>query len=330
MCNDTAAATTSNCLMDGTDPYYRISTLVSGPRGTSANTQIYVSGGVSFNPECAITVATDLEIPGTANITGDQDCVHSNADVIVGGVPTSIGQVRAVGSVTDTTKIAAGGGSSAPGQSAVTLPVINPADFKSYADYVFESDGHIYDSLANDLGTSWQGWSRTSTSPDIWTKGDSSPSDPGLYYIEGNVEISGSVGSAGTLWESSLIATKSIQISGESYFQNYHNPDAGFPEGVNNIFMMAGRDLEYNGNPTVNVQGIIAVGEEIKINGNPSLEGYLIVNNTTDPGDPSGYSDHIDKNEMSGNFSLYFDSSLSLTSPWSQGVNRITWRSIGQ
>lgn len=331
MCNDTNPPTTNNCLMEGTDPLYRISTLVAGPRDTSANTQVYVMGGSWFNPECAVTAQTYIDILGAANITGDSKCVHSNGHMNVPSLPSSIGEVRAVGTVVDAAMIGLGGGSSVPGQPPVTLPEVIPSDFKTYADYTFETDGNVYkNSDGSNLGTPWLGWSRTTTPPYIWNKSDSSPSDSGLYYFEGNVVVSGSVGTSGTPWDVSFISTGSIQIASENYFQNYQNTTPGFPPGVNSILMMTGGDLEYNGNPTVSVQGIMAVREEININGNPNLDGYFIVTNATDPGDPVGIVDYINHNEFSGGFSLYFDSSLSLISPWSQPTQRIVWRTLGQ
>ncbi len=330
MCNDANPASLSNCLMNGTVPYFRISTLVNGPRGTSANTQVYVSGGTNFNPDCALTVQTYVDIPATGqpNLQGDQNCIHSNDYVNIAGSGGALGEVRAVNAVGVAGNISGMGGTSMPSQPAVVLPVINPADFKSYADFVFETDGHIWEG-ATDHGTSWIGWSRTSTSPDIWSKSDNAKSDAGLYYFEGNVELSGTLGSSGSPWNVSFIASKAIQISSVCYFDNYHNPSPSIPDGVNNILLMAGGDLEYNGNPTQSVQGIIAAGEEININGNPNLEGYIIATNANNP-DPSGFSNHIVNNALSGNFTLNHDSGTTLTSPWENAINRHAWRSIYQ
>jgi hypothetical protein len=109
------------------------------------------------------------------------------------------------------------------------------------------------------------------TSP-TWSFGSTEPLD-GAYYVEGNVEISGSPGSGGSPVDISLVAEGYIQISGSPDLRPF------LPE----TFLVTNKDLEITGSLStpVSVEGQILVREQIKIAGNAELAGQVIVQDAT-------------------------------------------------
>ena len=124
----------------------------------------------------------------------------------------------------------------------------------------------------------------------------------GKFYVEGNITISRNPGHANDPWQVSLMAEGNINISGNPQFTNYK--DANDSAGVQNIFMLAGTDIEWSGNPSNTIEGFIYAGEQIKLNGNPTIEGFIIAK------DKANTDDHVEQNSISGNPTITFSGSL--------------------
>ena len=99
-----------------------------------------------------------------------------------------------------------------------------------------------------------KGWEYSSGPPVEWKIGDDCGGD-GKFYVEGNITISGNPGHANDPWQVSLMAEGNINISGNPQFTNYK--DANDSAGVQNIFMLAGTDIEWSGNPSNTIEGFI-------------------------------------------------------------------------
>jgi len=331
MCNATGAPTATGCVMDGGNPLHRITTLVRGPRNTSEMVQAMIMVSV-FSPNCAIMTKGSLVVPGTATITGTGNCVFSNTSVDVGGLLDNAGGYAAsAGSVGTTSNIT---GTSTPSQPAQVFPAFNTNDYRQYADYIFRSNGQIWQrstnsvvATANNSGAKWNGWYRDSSSPVRWIHPDSTPAGPtGLLYFEGNVGISGSVGTAGSRWNVSFIAEGAIQVSGECYFSNYVG-NVSAPQAVNNLFMMARGDIELNGNSSSTpVSGLFITNEEFKFNGNNTINGNLIALNANNT-DPSGLDNFINSNEFSGTTTVNYDPDMA-NNLWQPVIKRVQWRTV--
>jgi len=333
MCNATGAPTTTGCVLDGATPLHRVTTLVRGPRNTSETVQSLLMVSV-FSPTCAIMTRTTMQLPGTTNLGGSGNCVFSNGNVSVGGMLNNTGgYAAAVGSVGDSAKIT---GAKNPNQLPMIFPTFNTNDYRPYADYIFRSNGQIWQRSTNSVlgtytgGSKWYGWYRESTSPVRWRLGDSktgaNKSPAGLYYFEGNVGISGSVGGSSDLWNVSFIAEGSIQVSGECYFSNYAG-NGSAPQAVNNLFMMARGDIEMNGNSSSTpVSGLIITNEELKFNGNNTINGNLISLNANNS-DPSSLDNLISLNEFSGTTNINYDPDAA-NNLWQPVVKRVQWRTV--
>lgn len=335
MCSATGAPNVTNCLVeDAASPVFRITTLVIGPRNTSEVVQHYVTAG-GFAAQCAIITNTTATFNGQINITGAGNCVHSNADVSFTNSPNSqVGQVNAGGSVSG--NVAAAGGTANPGSPTIAIPEINPSQYRQYADYVMGSDGKVYNrfgSVVQDTtcgsACKWFGWYRDSTSPLLWKKYETgccpSLSPQGMYFIEGNVEIANAIGSAGSPWVVSIFATGSIRSTGASTFENYRSPDPAVPQGVKDVFMMAGGDIYIRGNFSASlVPGTILSNEEVDVGGASNFQGNVIARNSNHP-DPSGIISYTDVNLFAGSHAINYNPSL-VTLPFLDTPARRQWR----
>ncbi len=282
-----------------------------------------VGGPVSLNS--AVLTEGSLSISGDAEQFGANQDIHSNADVNISGNPTTSGTVSAAGSVT-VSGTPAGGGTTESGAAYVDIPQIDPSMFAEFADYVFHSDGSIYDAggnfVVNAGGVPWNGWNFDGAK---WTT--SGPNvQGGFLYFEGeygDVVISSNPGSAANPWEISILADGYIEVSGNPTLTNYMDPDD--PPEVQAIMFLAGTDIKINGNPHQRYNGIIAAGEQIDVSGNPAIEGALIA------ADQSNDSTLVDMNSLSGNLQLAYDGGLSF--PWVDGGGDgtaivLSWRDL--
>ncbi|MGE5337382.1 MAG: hypothetical protein ACM3PU_06110 [Gemmatimonadota bacterium] len=332
MCASTGAASSVNCLMeDAASPTFRVTTLVVGPRNTSATVQHHVTAG-GFSPNCAIMTNESFNANGTISITGAGNCVYSNTDANwTNGAGSAVGDVYAVGSVTG--NVAGAGGTAHSFAAAITIPVISPSSYRQYADYIFKADGKIYNragALVTDTVVSgaWWGWDLASTSPVRWRKSNTTPSPEGLYFFEGNVTSNANVGNAGAPFRVSLFATGSIDLSGGSaVYEDYKGTDPTVPQGVKDVFLMAGGDINFRGGfSAAAVPGSILANEEVDMRGSSGFVGNLVARNSNAT-DPAGMDNVANSNNFSGTTTVVYDP-LSIAPLWSTTPIRRQWRTV--
>ena len=269
---------------------------------------VHVGGPVSLNS--AMLTGGSLSISGNPEQFGANQDIHSNAAIDISGDPVTAGNVSAVGSVTGTPE---GGGTTESGAAYVELPQIMPFMFAEFADYVFHSNGDIYDadgnSVANADGVPWNGWKFAGAK---WTT-DGDDVLGGMLYFRGeygNVVVGSNPGSDADPWEISILADGYIEVSGNPMLANYMDPDD--PPEVQSIMFMSGSDIKINGNPNQVYNGIIAAKEQIQISGNPNIEGVLIA------ADASNDSVLVKENRISGQMMLTYNGGLKF--PWVDGI----------
>ena len=271
-----------------------------------------------------IITEDDLAIPGDATVTGACGNVHSNGDIDVSGNPTIDQDLTAQGVIT------IGGsptvwGDTTPGAPAQDIPYLNPADYASYATYQLRSNGNVYDAngtlVADETDDDpWYGWIFTPGGGDNgagkWDLSSDNTVD-GMLYLEGDVTVS----SNDPTWATTLVATGSIELSGNFGVTNYQN--GSHPQGVQNLLFVAGLDLKINGNPDQSwAEGVMAAGEQIGVSGNPALEGALIAS------DVSNTSPTIINNEISGVLGLNCTSLLTVGVGGSTDVTITAWQDV--
>ncbi len=290
-----------------TDPFndtnFRILLRCTGWTSDSAMARIEVVIGVTPLPG----IVTDgiLTISGDPEITGPCGSAHANQILVVSGNPvvqngvTAADTVQVSGSITDPNNQPV---EPLHHQPPIVVPDVNTADYCDEADFILQANGFILDVSTTTLhdGTiGWGGWKRQSSNPVIW-EDDGNTIANGTYCVEGNAKISGAHGSPGSPLQISIIATGSIEISGNPYLTPDH------PSGA---LLVAAGDVSVSGNPVGgadNYQGVIHAGAQCKLDGNPSLNGHVVCN---DGANPTGSVDYADMNLISGTPKITFDCS---------------------
>jgi hypothetical protein len=240
-----------------------------------------------------------LKINGDPEIIGKCGGAHANEIAIVSGNPVVTGTISATDTVTVSGSIENPGDSTViplSNQPPMEIPDVLPADYCGTADYTLHANGtitrHSDDSTANISGNSKWGWKRAGTSPVVFDQDGSLPD--GTVCAYGNVKVGGSPGSASNPKAVSIIATGSIQISGNPYLK---------PSSPDGIMFLSGADIEINGNPdagTLNYEGLIYATSQCKIGGNPEIFGQIVCKNK--PNSNSSVTTQLaDENMISGN-----------------------------
>ncbi len=277
--------------------------------GSTRTTEVRISdaaGAVGAIPlDKAILAQESITFSGDSEYYGSNQNIHSNADIYQAEHPIiTSGHMSAVGTVYG---VPQGGGTTESGTSLVEIPQIDPAMFADYADYIFESDGKIYDAdgdlVADADGNAYQGWK---FGGDKWTTEGTNVLG-GMLYFRGehaNVSVASAPGTAIDPWLISILADGWIELSGNPIVANYMDPDD--PPAVQAIMFMSGSDIKINGNANQRFNGIIAAREQFHISGNPVIEGALISSGE------SNDSDLVVENSISGVMQMTYDGGLSL------------------
>ncbi|MEW6161757.1 MAG: PilX N-terminal domain-containing pilus assembly protein [Nitrospirota bacterium] len=265
-----------------------------------------------FSPDNAIITNGNIEISGNPTIAGSNGGVHSNKDLEIRGSPNIAQTASASGTASPSPPYISG----AP---TLDIPTINPTQFASYADYQLKSDGKVYRTGSTlpegTSGGTWYGWDY---SEGKWTLSGNDTPPPGMLYIEGDARVSGNPGSASEPWQTTLVATGNIELSGNPIIADYKDPSD--PIGVQNLLFVAGLGLKISGNATQTFDGIIAAHGNIEVSGNPNLNGYIIAENATGIGT---------ENKVSGNMTITYNGDMA--SPFiSNTVSMIAWRKVNE
>jgi hypothetical protein len=157
-----------------------------------------------------------------------------------------------------------GGVTQHEGAPPINLPLIVPSNFKNYARYWLKSDGHVVDQQTGttlDTDGSWQGWVKSGNK---WGQNQSgSPTLPdGFYYVDGDAIINAEVGTSADPWHVTIVATGYVKVPSNPHLRDYKQNTPA--QGHDNLFLIAGCDLDFNGNANTSVtEGIMAAREEI-------------------------------------------------------------------
>lgn len=293
------------------DANYRVKLRCDATTSDGGRASLEVILGTQVLP--AIASNGDLSLSGDAKILGYCGSVHANDDltisasnVVVAGGASASDVVS--GSVKDTLGVLK---PVLGGRDTVSIPTLSYADFcgapgtnattnRTDVDFWFTSTGYIYQkgnpTPYNANGTKQFGWVRASSSPVVWDFSNPTAT-PGKMCIEGNVKISGNVGSATMPMAWSIISTGSVEISGNPYL---------VPMGGDSISIVAMGDVSISGNPigtARSYEGMIYAGAQCKISGNPSLQGQVLCK---DGANPAGAVQYASMNEISGNPTLRY------------------------
>jgi len=275
-----------------------------GPKGTtvriarileSVDTQNVSTTTTSTISNPAIIVDGDLTISGNPTIDGSNGSVHANGDLSMTG--SVFVEENATASETfSKTGSSTVGGEFGGGRPTITVPSIIAANYQQYATHLLKANGTVV-LVSTGAVVAKTGWTLSGTTWQI--SGNSATS--GAYYVEAgyDAKVSGNPGSAKSPLQLSIIATGSIEVSGNPYLRPHSNTP--------NLQFVAQKDLKLAGNVDVDVatvEGQSLVGEQLMISGNPDIRGQIIVKNATST------SSLVDNNTISGNPTITYNGSF--------------------
>ena len=287
-------------------------TLVLTSVGTSGDKTVTLEAVIIrrlFKADSAITTNGDLGGNGSFTIDGTNGSIHSNSSLSVsGGSATVTEGATASGDCTGT-------GCVSGGVSPVSIPIISPSDYKSAVEYILNDDGTIEDvgtgniytytapgggnwttSTTGDGNSSFGGLSYNS-GQGKWTAGSSDITN-GFFYVEGDFGTTGTP--AG--WETSIVADGYIDFGGNADVVNYKN--ASDTEDIQDVFLVAGTDIEFSGTPSNTIQGFIAAAEQISISGNISVNGFIVAS------DSAATENLVTSNTISGSATVTYNGDI--------------------
>jgi hypothetical protein len=269
---------------------------------TNDGAVVEIDAVIAATPMPGIAAEGNLSVPGNPQIMGGCGSIHANGNLTLNGTSTVAEFVSASGTVSGDAQLP--DGQPAPeysGQPPVDIPDLNPIEHCDNADYVLRADGYVvvvatgqaYNANSNEVF----GWKRSGNNPVKWDlSGDNSVD--GTVCAEGNVYVSGNTGTADDPREMSIIATGSIEISGNPYLNT---------DDEDNIQFLAGGDLKIAGNPTVglnNFSGLMYAGSQCVISGDPNIGGQVLCDNKTNP---PGATNLATQNMINGNPTITYD-----------------------
>ena len=312
--------------IDGGDAGERIYSVEStgrspGLRG-ARKVGIVVRSNIGVN--AAVAFGSDVMLTGNPTIKGTCPDIHSNGDLnisgfttvaTVAGLVTSSGTAYVGGTLVDTL-----GNSITPVDGVPTKPIpdLDPNDYCGEADYIFDGPWgtEVATMTTRNLATgTWWGWK---WSPNTYTT-DNINVEPGVYCMNGNVEIGHQLGSPSTPLPITILSSKSVTIPGDPYITAAHS---------DSILIMASGDLKLNGSPAGgerNYEGLAYAGSQCEISGNPVWNGQLVCRG--DP-NPVGSENYAAENKVSGDLDLTFGCGGILAGHEPGPINGRTWSHV--
>ncbi len=263
-----------------------------GTRNGVSTTLEAVINRPTYDPTSAITTSGNLTGGGSFTVQGTCGSIHTNSGFNQTGVSGTVTQgTTASGSCSGAT-------CTASGAAEHPIPIVNPADFKSYAKYVLQNDGSILDqSTGNTYTNSGPNWSfitpgdgnalfgdiSQNGGSGLWSMNGTDLAD-GIYYVEKDPDPTVFDGNIRVLntpdpFQVTILAEGYIDFGGNGDVVNYQG---GPSPDIDELFLIAGTDLEFSGNPTNQVEGMLFAGEQLSISGNVDINGFVISANHAD------------------------------------------------
>jgi hypothetical protein len=309
-----------------------------------------------FVPSTAILTDGNLQIGGSATVTGAGGSVHANGDVIYGGSPSVSGYVSAAGSCTGCNSPTIGDpANSGGGKPAREVPLINPRENYVMSEYDLCPNGEIRTGPSYSLGDhppnasgvpcggtpiphagEWFGWNYMDVDQSGQLKGhqwkyESQTPYHGVYYIyQGSAEIAGNPGTPTTPWKVTIFSEASAtgdepghcpHVGGDIDMQG--GGDVKPSPKAQPLHLIAGRDLLMNGTPGNRWEGVYAAHEQFKLSGNVEMNGVIIANDYCDtPKSPA--SQNIIN--VGGSAKINYDGGLEV--PLGRRIRTTHWNEI--
>jgi hypothetical protein len=294
-----------------------------------------VPGSTQWRADRAFVTNRDLTITGNPVAFEARANVHANGHITVSGNPTvhdaclsSSDGATVIGNLNDHPACPWPGD-----QETSHIPVIDPRDFWSLSEYDLcpagvvragPAHGSFGASAASEPCTGSVLEADAATSPYLgWEYQGSDPVDGERWVYDTNVENHGSFYIfQGSAW----LPTGPGTNTNPWYVSLFVEAAGGCPAnvggdivlsgaavlapatGAGSMFMVAGRDIHWNGNGRLKAPGVIAAAEQVSIVGNPQVEGSFIASEACDT-----EGDGMDASAITGNPVFELDGPIGTT-----------------
>lgn len=152
--------------------------------GRNITIEAVIQNGVYRNKH-AITSGGNFTIEGDPTVQGNLGSIHSNSDVV--GISTNVEQgIFAVGECDQGCE---------SGAISEEIPLANPGDFSSYANFILTTNGDITDTAGEDIDIAEHQLENWSFSNAGWEL--EGCSGHGMFYSETDVSLAGDTGECG-------------------------------------------------------------------------------------------------------------------------------------
>lgn len=275
-------------------------TVVLNSQGTKDGRTTSIEALISrptFTPASAITTKGNLTGGGSFTVQGACGSVHTNSGFNQSGVSGTVTQG------TTASGACSGATCTASGAAKQPIPIVDPTDFKNNANYILQNDGTIRDTLSTPNDTtddvvytktgSWVGtpgaidgtakFGSISQPGGLWRMNGNNL-DNGIYYVEKDPDpavLDGNISVLNTppAFEVTILAEGYIDFGGSADVVNYQE---GTSPDIDQLFLIAGTDLEFSGNPSNQIEGMMYAGEQMSISGTVDLNGFIVSANLAD------------------------------------------------
>lgn len=301
-----------------------------GANGATATVeQIYGSQDLP-----AVIINGNILAQGNTNFSGAGGAIHGNGNLAVAGNTCAQQYYSAVGT-TAVTGGSVGGGAGCTGAAVdlrpdsppINVPVLQPGSYKPQATYWLENNGtcviHVpATGVTTPTACAALGWSY-SAGTNTWSGGSSILA--GAYWINGNVDLTGSPGSPATPLPLTILAEGWVDISG--------SPDttpalsvAGL--GLTNVGLsvVAGTDLRMRGSSTQVGGAVYYARHQIDLAGTPNIDGQLMAANVADTAFPVGTGTNLVPLNGAGQMVITGNATISFGGNGAQALRALQWR----
>jgi hypothetical protein len=269
--------------------------VATGADGSTASSELVMAA----QDLPAVIVNGPLNVLGNPLVQGNGGTIHANGTLTLSGNPCASMYYSSVLNV-NVSGTSVGSGATCsnanldtrPDSTPLPLPLLHPDMFKAQATYWLEADGTIYDGQTGAVIASLPGWN-FSKGQLSWNAGTIIPA--GTYWINANVALTGSPGSAASPLPLTLMARYSIDVSGSPYTVP-HLTVTGTGMMPTGLSMLAGTDLQLTGNSTQTFNSLYYALHQVEIAGTPIINGQVLAANLADTGYPPGNSNLVQLN----------------------------------
>ena len=267
----------------------------------------------------ALLVDGSLDVRERASTDGSKGSIHANGDLLVRGTPRISGNATATGLYKESGRPRIGG-MFGGGYAAITVSTVHAVDYRPDADYIMTSDGRVANpagavlcdaSAVGDTCADVYGWTFNGPARGAGPAGGawafSNADHPGgTFYIEGEAQVSANPGSAVSPVPLTVIAERSIDITGRPHIV----PSA------QGLAFVTDMDLQLRGRGRYTIEGQLLVHEQLQIQGRPTIVGQVTVE------DAPSVGGLVTRNRVSGRATITCDGSVGTR------VGITAWREV--